>query len=177
MLSGVNNWYNKAEQLSYCYHYFQDYDERWLVKIYQPLTSDPFKKWFGNTGGKQIIQGEGVLPKSGDLLLITKSLKDTCLLYEYNLTAVAPASENLFLNERYFNKQKERFKKIIIFYDNDASGMKTAVNFSKQYNIPYIYIPNDFDVKDITDFVAERGFDMGRFLMKELLKQVDYDYI
>ena len=45
------------------------------------------------------IQGYDQLPKSGKLLVITKSLKDVMCLYSCGITACAPNSENLFISD------------------------------------------------------------------------------
>lgn len=177
----INGSRNVAEDNSYCYHYFKDIDGRWLLRIYQPLTTNPFNKWFGNTGSKQIIQGEGVLPKEGALLLITKSLKDVCQLYEYNINAIAPITETSFPNELYLLKQRKRFKKIVIFYDNDEQGTESALKFSKIHNLPIIVLDKSLlinhNVKDITDFVEKFGFNEGREMMAYLISQLNYEYV
>lgn len=51
-----------------------------------------------------------MLPESGDILIITKALKDVMVLYEYGIPAIAPCSENLFITEAQYNHLKERFK-------------------------------------------------------------------
>ena len=61
---------------------------------------------------KDLIQGAHMLPKTGNVLVITKSLKDVMTLYEYGITAIAPCSENEFLTDVQYEKIKKRFKHI-----------------------------------------------------------------
>ena len=56
-----------------------------------------------------------MLPKSGgDYVVITKSLKDVMLLYEFNIPAIAPNSETLFISDKQLEKLKSKFKNIIV---------------------------------------------------------------
>lgn len=61
---------------------------------------------------KDLIQGAHMLPKSGEFVIATKSLKDVCVLYEYGIPAIAPCSENEFLTDVQYEKIKKRFKHI-----------------------------------------------------------------
>ena len=55
------------------------------------------------------------LPKDGgDLLIIQKSMKDVMCMYELGIIAIAPNSENLFLNDNQLEKVKNKFKRIIV---------------------------------------------------------------
>ena len=67
-------------------------------------------KWKSNQ-----IQGARRLPKyGGDLLIIQKSMKDVMCMYELGIIAIAPNSENLFLNDNQLEKVKNKFKRIIV---------------------------------------------------------------
>lgn len=158
--------------LEYCYSYdFYFEDSIFRRKIYQPYSSK--YKWFSN-GGK-VCQGEINMPESGDLLIVTKSLKDVMTLHELGYTAVAPPSESTFLPEEYFLKQKERFNRIVIWYDNDFdkesnSGQIKGVLFSKQYQIENVFIPSEYKVKDISDFVKKYGKEESIKLIKKIIE-------
>ena len=79
-------------------------------------------------------------------------------LHELGITAIAPCSENLFLTESQYNKLKERFKKIVIFYDNDKAGIANMNKFRKQFPdlIPF-WIPFKYGCKDVSDFIKKYG--------------------
>ena len=57
-----------------------------------------------------------MLPKEGgDFVVITKSMKDCMLFHEYNIPAIAPCSENLFLTDLVVSNVKEKFPDIEIY--------------------------------------------------------------
>lgn len=154
-----------ADELTYSYDFYWE-NGVFRRKIYQPEHKG-FGKWWSNGGA--VVAGEGMLPYSGDLLIISKALKDVMCLYEMKITAIAPTSEENFLPEQYLLKQKKRFKNIILFLDQDETGVKRSKILSEKWNIPYILIPEEYGIKDISDYVHIKGFDAGKKLMKNLL--------
>lgn len=68
-----------------------------------------------------------------DFLVITKSLKDVMALYEFDIPAIAPCSENLFVTEAQYNRLKNKFKKIFLLYDLDIPGVQAAKRIKKQF--------------------------------------------
>lgn len=102
-----------------------------------------------------------MLPKNGgDILVITKSLKDVMVLYELGITAIAPNSENLFVTDLQYNKLSEKFKNIIVLYDNDLAGINGMRKIKHQYpKVKAIYIPRKYEAKDISDFYKKYGKD------------------
>lgn len=164
-------WIDKLGYSSSKYAY--SYDFYWEAgvfrrKLYQPFKSADKGKWISNGG--LVVQGEGCLPYTGDLLIITKSLKDVIVLYELGYVAIAPTSESSWLPESYFKKQAARFKRQIIFFDNDVTGRNKAQVFSNKYNLKSIMVPEDIkDCKDISDVIYSKGIDFTKKLIKELL--------
>jgi len=137
-------------------------------KIYKPL--DPkTTKWRGNLSYLD-IQGFEQLPETGDLLVITKSLKDVMTLYSMGYTAVAPSSEGIMIPQVVINNLKSRFKRILIFYDRDKTGMTFARKLSKTYSLNGFFINKKHKTKDISDFTAKYGINKSIELMKELLQ-------
>jgi hypothetical protein len=136
-------------------------------KIYAPYE-DKFK-WLSNCS-PNIIQGFEQLDRYGSLLIITKSLKDVMVLYEMGYQAIAPQSETMNLSVEVFRDLKERFDKIILFYDNDETGLRRGKEISEELGIKNIIIPKDeYEIKDISDFVREKGFEEGEMLMDKLI--------
>jgi DNA primase len=74
-----------------------------------------------------------MLPKTGDYLVVTKSLKDVMTLYSLGISAIAPISENCFLSESQYNRLKERFKYIILLYDNDRPGLRAMLSIKRKF--------------------------------------------
>ena len=44
-------------------------------------------------------------------------------LYNYNIPSIAPGSETSFISDNQLSRLKQRFEKIIVFYDNDIPGI------------------------------------------------------
>lgn len=164
----INDYIYKADELAYSYDYYWE-KEVFRRKIYQPLSKT--YKWFSNGGA--IVQGEGMLPKQGSLLIITSSLKDTMALYELGYIAIAPTSETSFLPTEYFKKQDKRFTIKVLFMDSDEVGIKRNIKLSEQWNIPYIYIPLEYKSKDISDLIKNMGKDKTKELLKQMLQEYE----
>jgi len=140
-------------------------------KIYNPLTTDKSTKWRYN-GTPEILQGYDQLPLFGDLLIITKSLKDVMVLYEIGYNSISLQSESTILHTRTFNLLRSRFVNIVIFYDNDTTGINRANIITNSFGIPSIVVPKEFNIKDISDYVANKNINEGKILMQELLTQI-----
>jgi len=134
-------------------------------KIYFPGTDGKKSKFISNVD-TTIVQGVKLLPKEGgELLFITSSLKDCGIFWRLGYNAVAPNSEETFLPEKYFRKIEKRWKRIVIWYNNDWDkgtnpGVKSAKKYSKKYNLEYYYNP-DNTPKDPSDYSKEYG--IGEF--------------
>ena len=112
-------------------------------KMYRFLTNWPSKK----------IQGYNQLPKTGKLLVITKSMKDCLTLYSLGISAIAPNSENIFVSDSVLEDLKKRFKYIVVMYDNDIPGISNMRKIKKKHpELLYYFIPRKYEVKDISDF-------------------------
>ena len=121
-------------------------------KIYRPYSKI---KWLSNIGQTN-VQGLKQLPKEGKLLVIQKSLKDVLLLRELAISAIAPSSEVTFVSEEILNDLKKRFKRIIIWFDHDETGITMATKFGAQYNLSFV-TTDDPENKDITDYFKAFG--------------------
>jgi DNA primase len=142
-------------------------------KIYRPYSQYKKDKWRTNCSTID-IQGFEQLPEEGDLLILTKSLKDIMVLDELGYTAVALQSENDKLNYKIFNNLSERFKKIVILFDNDEPGKESAAKLASEYNIEYCFIDSSiyelYNVKDISDYIHIFGKEQTIKLLKSLIK-------
>ena len=104
------------------------------------------------------IQGYDQLPKKGKLLVITKSMKDSMCLYSCGITACAPNSENLFIPDKVLEDLKNRFKNIVVLYDNDRPGLYNMAKIRKEHpELTYVFIPKKYGSKDISDFYRDHG--------------------
>lgn len=64
-----------------------------------------------------------MIPKNGEYLVITKSMKDTMTLYSIGIPSISPMSETCFLTDSQYNKIIHKFNKVILFMDNDYTGI------------------------------------------------------
>ena len=139
-----------------------------LWRIYFP-SKRSFR--FLSNVGKNYIQGAKQLPKTGDVLLITKSQKDVMLAYELGIPAIAPCSEVLFLSNKQIQHLKKRFKTIVVCYDTDITGIHNLKQIKVKYpDLHTFFIPRKYGVKDISDFFKKYGEEETRRLAGELLK-------
>lgn len=133
-------------------------------KIYRPLASK-YTKWRTNLTNWH-VQGLSELPKEGgNLLIITKSLKDVMCLYEMGFNAIASSSETTFIPDNILQSLRSKWKHIVILYDRDPAGIKSAREYSRKYKLDAILVHKKFKAKDISDAVKENSF----FAVKEWL--------
>lgn len=126
-------------------------------KIYRPLA-DKYTKWRNNLQ-EYDIQGFQQLPKKGDLLIITKSLKDVMCLYEMGYTAISPASESTFIPDKVLDMLKSNFKRILICFDRDVAGVKNMRKISLKTGLNGFLVHKKYKSKDISDAVKNNGFE------------------
>lgn len=125
-------------------------------KIYRPLA-DKYTKWRNNLTELD-IQGYKQLPKTGDILIITKSMKDVMCLYEMGIAAISPSSESTFIPDKVLKQLKKRFKRIIIIFDRDPSGCRSSIRIWNKYKLKPLFINKRFKSKDISDAIKNNSF-------------------
>ena len=137
-------------------------------KIYRPLASK-YTKWRTNLTNRN-VQGLSEIPKEGgNLLIITKSLKDVMCLYEMGFNAIAASSETTFIPDDILQSLRSKWKHIVILYDRDKTGMLESRKYSRQYKLDAIFVHKKFKAKDISDAVKNNSFaDVKKWLTKTL---------
>ena len=137
-------------------------------KIYRPLASK-YTKWRTNLTNRD-VQGLAEIPKEGgNLLIITKSLKDVMCLYEMGFNAIAASSETTFIPDDILQSLRSKWNHIVIIYDRDKRGMLEARKYSKQYRLDAIFVHKKFKAKDISDAIRDNSFiDVKNWLTKTL---------
>lgn len=136
-------------------------------KIYRPLASK-YTKWRTNLTNRH-VQGLAELPKEGgNLLIITKSLKDVMCLYEMGFYAISPSSETTFIPNDILQSLRSKWKNIVILFDRDKTGMLKAREYSKQYKFDALFVNKKFNAKDISDAIMYNTFIQVRtWMIKE----------
>ena len=147
------------------------------MKIYQPYSKF---KWLSNTSVSD-LQGLSQLPKSGDTLVITKSLKDVMCLDIWGIPAIAPASESCVIPADIVKDLYDRFARICILYDFDRTGVSFANRHRKLYGFIPLFFTNgkfntfDYKAKDLSDFIANNSLRAAAELI-EYTCQEGYSY-
>lgn len=147
------------------------------VKTYKPLTPDSKAKWGGNSGREDVF-GLDRLPRSGQLLFITSSLKDIMVLKEMGYNAIAFNGEGYGLGngdtarfvEKTIAKLEKRFEHIVFYLDNDEPGINFASTLARKFGKKFIYNPPKTP-KDISDYVKQKSFFNGKRRIKKLLSR------
>lgn len=149
-------------------YYGKKYNGLELWRCYFPMRKNTYR-FITNWPSKK-IQGYNQLPKSGKLLVITKSMKDCLTLYSCGISACAPNSENLFISDTVLQDLKARFSNIVVLYDNDKAGRYNMAKIRRNHpELIYTFIPKKYKSKDISDFYKDYGRKATLNLIKEFI--------
>lgn len=162
LCNGIVKGTYKRENPMYAYKVYNNF------KIYRPLA-DKYTKWRNNLTDYD-IQGYEQLPQKGDILFITKSMKDVMCLHEMGYPAVSPSSESTFLPKDVLEQLKTRFKRIIILFDRDTAGVKRSRKLSRETGLEAIFINKKFKAKDVSDAVKANSFEEIKNWLDETIK-------
>ena len=162
LCNGIVKGTYKRENPMYAYKVYNNF------KIYRPLA-DKYTKWRNNLTDYD-IQGYEQLPQKGNILFITKSMKDVMCLHEMGYPAVSPSSESTFLPKDVLEQLKTRFKRIIILFDRDVAGVKRSRKLSRETGLEAIFINKKFKAKDVSDAVEANSFEEIKNWLDETIK-------
>jgi hypothetical protein len=162
LCNGIVKGIYKKENPMYAYKVYNNF------KIYRPLA-DKYTKWRNNLG-QYDIQGFKQLPKTDNLLIITKSLKDVMCLYEMGISAISPASESTFIPDDVLDNLKKRFKHILICFDRDTAGIKYLRKISLKTGLKSLLVHKKWKAKDISDAIKLNGFENIKNWLYETIK-------
>lgn len=126
-------------------------------KVYRPLA-DKYTKWRNNLT-EYDIQGYEQLPKTGNLLIITKSLKDVMCLYEMGYNAISPSSESTFIPDDVLQSILKRFKRVLLCFDRDIAGVRNMRKISLKTGLKCMLVAKKWQAKDISDAIKGNGFE------------------
>jgi hypothetical protein len=138
-------------------------------KCYRP-KAEKDKKWISNLTSFH-IQGFQQLPEKGELLIITKALKDVMVLHELGYCSIAPNGENHNIPIKVVEQLKNRFNNIVLLYDRDIAGLKGTRKLFKEFGFPFIFIKKKYKTKDISDFIQMYGKNKTQELLNNLLRK------
>lgn len=150
-------WINETRfhphSISYAFRFHSGY------KIYSPHEEE--NKWYSNVS-KSVVQGYSQLVSSGETVFLTSSLKDVMCLEVLGYPAVALQSEMQMPSQTFIQKIKERFKEVIVLYDNDFEsdqnpGQTMASKICQEFELANLCIPDVYRSKDISDLIKTHG--------------------
>jgi hypothetical protein len=156
--------------IAYAYTEFKD-----RIKIYRPKNSE--YKWYTNCTQNDVGNFNN-LPSSGELLIITKSYKDCRVLRNLGLVTIWFQNEGQIPNQLILKDLVKRFKKIVVWFDNDSTGIGSSQmissllnsivpNKSKSITLPPILLRQN--IKDPSDFIKSFGKNkLEEFVNKKL---------
>lgn len=146
----------------YAYAFLEKQNDELFTKIYQPYSDF---KWISDIPAK-ILFGWRQLPKKGELLVITKALKEVMSLYEsLDIPAIGIQSEGILISEDILKILFSRFDRVVSMFDNDRQGISISKKY-EEYGIEPILFTN---YKNYTDMMAEDSIESAKHELKKLL--------
>ena len=161
-----------AEKLAYVY--VERKDGKVSLKVYQPKSQR--LKWLSKHDSS-VWDLWSRLPDRGDTLFITSSRKDALCRWENTgIPSVSLQGEGYVPKEKVINQLKQRFGRVIIFFDNDYDkdenhGHIYASRLSVMFDLDMVEIPSEYKSKDPSDLFKNHGAKTFRRVIKELVKQ------
>lgn len=153
----------------YAYIFYKD--GNYTYKIYRPLTDDKKHKWMSSTN-KTVLQGWDQLPPKGDLLILTKALKDVMVYRTFGYYAIACQNEVSIVKDTVMDELKSRFKHIVVNQDQDEAGILGTETLCNLYDLPHYYLDIENEAKDISDYRAAFGEKKTELLIKTKLNEI-----
>lgn len=162
----------------YSYAYLESKDGEITYKIYQPFSIS--NKWISNNNGS-VWELWNMLPDYHNILVITKSRKDALsIMCTLRIPAVSLQAEGTIPKIQVINELKERFKNIVLLYDNDYDkkinyGRIYGLKLSEMFSIRQIEIPSEYKSKDYSELVNNYGEKKATEILLSLIKNNNYD--
>lgn len=169
----------------HAYVFIEKKDNIVTYKIYQPFSRT--RKWISNNNSS-IWELWHMLPETGKLCIITSSRKDAMSMIALNtflknvryysssfqdyiehVGIVALQSEMVVPKPQIVEELKNRFEKVIIYYDNDLAGKRFAKKIGDLYGLEYYYVPSGLNCKDISDVIRYEGVKIAENAYKDLI--------
>lgn len=159
--------YNKANPI-YAYRFC--WEGEYYYKIYKPLEINRKYKWLFS-GTKECIEGEDQLPLHGDLLILTKSLKD-CMAYNLiGLPAISLQGEANRIERGMLDRVLKRFKRVVVNYDNDVEGQRGANRIMQQMGFKSFII--DLPFKDLSEYMKQNTIEQAKIMINNKLNDIN----
>ena len=148
------------------------------VKFYTPDKKGK-GKWATNCNQND-VWGINDLPLRGKTLIITKSYKDWRVLKNQGLTVIGFQNEGMIPDDEILIPLLERFKDIVILFDNDRAGIEAAQRIVDMINTVYprkaryVHLNSSLQrsqISDPADLISKKGKELlTEFLLNNNLK-------
>lgn len=138
-----------------------------LYKIYQPYSSQKFIKICDYLQGSDQVKGNL-------FLIYLASLKDLMSFesLELKMDSKAPDSENTLISPDEVEKDKKNYRKILVLFDNDDAGIKSANLYKEKYDIEPVFL--NYGEKDLSDHFNKFGPQkVSRWLIPLIHKKIN----
>ena len=157
----------------YAYTYIEHKDGIETQKVYQPFNKNGFK-WISSANGS-VWSLWTQLPKEGNDLIITSSLKDALTIWaNTGIPACSLQSESTMPKKQVVDQLKSRFNNIFVLFDNDFDkkenhGRIFGERVAKKFNLIQIELPTG-TAKDPSDYRALSTKENFNELILKLIK-------
>lgn len=121
------------------------------TKAYSPY-GNKLEKWMFTSEG-EIIEGLEQLDDFGDILILTKGLKDVMDYHMIDINAIALSSETSRLKKELIDYLLTRFKRIVVNLDNDTTGVESTNKIVAEFGFHSFYM--DGETKDLSDWIKQ----------------------
>lgn len=156
--------YKKSNPI-YAYRFIER--NEYSYKIYFPLEQKGRKFLFNGTSDN--IEGFDQLNLYGEILILTKSLKDVMCYKTLGYNAISLQGEANKLKQDVVDKLLKRFNKVIINYDNDNQGIISTNKLINQYKFDHFYID---EYKDLSDYIKYKSLNDSRIMINNKINGI-----
>ena len=156
----LNGQHRRAQPMTYAYAEDDGF------KVYSTQERGPYR-FLSTTRALSCYE---LLPQRGELLLITSSKKDALCLMSFGYHAVAPQGESMDLPAHLLWELKQRFTRVVLFYDNDYPGLKLAHLKCQKWGVTdFVHLPLDEEAKDPYAYCSKYGAPAAAATIQNLL--------
>lgn len=158
----------KKANLCFVYDFDKDYnlygEEK--IKIYRPYCNKD--KWRGNCNTKTISGLKQLTYDRNKVLIIAKAKKEELALkslqpfIDIQYDVISTINEGTWFVNKDWEYLKQYYDKIILWFDNDTTGINTAYRYSQKYNIHNLIFDNPY--KNITDLYQGELIKNNRYI-------------
>lgn len=159
----------------FAYAFVERKDGILSLKIYQPFSKN--FKWCSKFDSS-VWSLWTKIPERGDNLIIGSSTKD-CLNIscQLHIPAICMQGEGYWPKPQIIKELKRRYKKVIVFFDNDYTseknpGRNDSIKLANEFHLDRVEIPAKYEAKDPSDLFKKYGKEKYAEIMKEILDPV-----